>query len=130
RPRSSHLVELLLAREEPLRQQRQRGRGSGGTEIVDRAREPLVDEHRDGGGTRRLEARGQLGRIGARPQVAGGRRAPLDFGDRRQARRGERVPKAAHYATTSACENATSPSRRSAAAPEPTASASQPRPSR
>ena len=75
--------------------------------------------------------------IGVRPQVAGRRRAPLDLGDRREprrrrARRGS-VPSGGpprRGVGLPRRENATSSSSRRPAAPESTASAASPMPSR
>ena len=67
--------------------------------------------------------RASAGRVGVRPQVAGRGRAPLHLGDGAEAGLGERVPEAPHQAGTSCCVNAARASRRSAAAPESTASA-------
>ena len=49
------LDELVLGREEALREQRQAGRGPRSSEIVDAAAEALVDEHRHCRGTLALE---------------------------------------------------------------------------
>ena len=119
----AELDELVLRREEPLGEQRQAGGGSCSSEVVDAAAEALVDEHRHGRGAFPLEGRRQAGGIGVGPEVTGRRRSALDLGDRRQAVTGERVAETTHQRATSARENATRLSSRSAAAPESTASA-------
>ena len=85
-----------------------------------RAAEAFVDEHGERGGAGPLEPRRELSGIGVGAQVAGRRRAPLDLGDRREPRGGERV--AEPHAATASRENATSCSSRSAAAPDSSAS--------
>ena len=119
---SPELRQLVLRREEALGEQRQRGRGTRGAKIGDRAAEALVDEHRDGRCAGRLEAAASTRGIGVRPQVAGRGRPALDLGDRgepvlRRARHGA-VP----LARPPPREKAVSASSRSAAAPESTAS--------
>ena len=89
-------------------------------EVVPGAAEPLVDEHRHGACSRRVVGASDLRDVAVRAEVARRRRAPLELGDRAEARRGERVLEP--HATTASCENAISWSRRAAAAPESSAS--------
>ena len=87
----AHLAQMLGRREEALREERDVGHGPGGAEVVERAGEALVDEHRDraraGARVRRddvLDAR-------VRTDVAHRRRAPLELGDRAEPGLRERV---------------------------------------
>ena len=58
--------QVVLTREEPLREERQRRGRSSRTEIVPGAPEALVDEDRDRRGTCTLVRCGQRGRVGVR----------------------------------------------------------------
>ncbi len=89
----AQLHELVVSREEPLREQRQPDRGSRGPQVVDAAAEALVDEHRDRGSARPLECRGERGGIGIGPQLARRWRTALHLGDGGEARSGECVSK-------------------------------------
>ena len=89
-------LEMLVGREEPLGEERGGRRGACRSQVVPRAAEALVDEHRDrrrsGGGV----GGGDQGRVGVRAQVAGRRRAALDLGDRTEAGLRERVVEPSH----------------------------------
>jgi hypothetical protein len=54
-------------------------------EVGDRAAEPSVDQDGDRSRAGRLEGLRQERRVGARPEVAGRGRAPLDLGNTREA---------------------------------------------
>ena len=106
-------AQVLLGREEPLREQRQRRRRARRTQVVPRAAEALVDEDRDRGRAGALVRGGERCRIGVGTQVAGRRRAALHLGDRGQPGPAQRVREASHHGDSR--ENATSSSRRAAA---------------
>ena len=78
------------------------GRRAGGAEVVPRAAEALVDEHRDRSRARRGVGGRDHGRVGVGPQVAGRRRAALDLRDRAEAGLRERVVEASHQPGSSA----------------------------
>jgi hypothetical protein len=120
RPRPSQLVELPLGGEEALRKQRDVRRRTRGGEIRDLPTELLVDQDGESRRAGALERRRELARVGVRAQIARRRGAAFDLRDRGEARSGESSSEAAYQ--DSSCENATSASSRSAAAPEPTAS--------
>ncbi len=79
----AHGREVVARGEEAFREQRRLRRRACGAQVVERAREPLVDEH----GDRRCAVRRVRGdelldaRVGS--DVAHRRRAPLELGDRR-----------------------------------------------
>ena len=92
--RLARRAQVLLRREEALREQRQpRGRARR-AQVVPRAAEAVVDEHRDGRGARPLVRGCEPRGVGVRPDVAERRRPPLDLGDGAEPRAGERIPKA------------------------------------
>src|SRR3954447_848993 len=107
---------MLLGREKALRQQRQPGDSPRRTQVVERARERLVNEDGDGPRSARLVRRHDVLHPGAGADVAGRRRAPLELGDRAETGSGERVGEPHER------ENSTSSSSRAAAAPESIAS--------
>ena len=68
------LQEIQLLGEKALREERRRRRRARGSQVVERAAEPLVHEDRDGCSAGFLELRGQVGRdrhrVGGRPRRA------------------------------------------------------------
>jgi hypothetical protein len=65
------LQELDLLREEPLREQWDRCRSASCSQVVERAAETLVDEHRDRCGAGVSELQREACRICVRPEVTG-----------------------------------------------------------
>ena len=114
------LGEVGLLREEALAEQRELRRCARGAEVVERAAEAVVDEHREGGRSVVGELRREQRRVGIAAQLARRRRASLDLGDRSEPGCGEGVAEP-HAATTSR-EKATSCSSLVAAAPDSSAS--------
>ena len=86
-------AQVLLGREEALREQRQPDARARRPQIVPVAAEALVDEDGDGGCARALVVGSERSGLGIRTDVAERGRAPLELGDRAEAGLGERVPK-------------------------------------
>ena len=118
--RRLQLGEVGLLGEEALAQQRELRRCARGAEVVERAAEAVVDEHREGGCAVVGELRREQRRVGVAAELACRRRTSLDLGDRSEpgCRKGVAEP---HAATTSR-EKATSCSSLAAAAPDSSAS--------
>src|SRR5207248_5219429 len=116
RSRLPQLAQVLLRREETLREQRQVGRRPRRAQVVERARERGVHEDRNGPCASGLVSRDDLLDPRSGADVTGRRRAALELGDRTEAGSGERVRESHER------ENSTSSSSRIAAAPESIAS--------
>ena len=120
------LDQVVTVPEEPLGEKWDGARGPCRPQVVPRSAEALVDQDRDRCRPGRLVGEGEKPGIGVRAQVAGRRGAPLDLGNRSEARGRERIPEPSHQATASALEKATSSSSRAAAAPESSAAVAIP----
>ena len=75
-------VQMLIGREETLREQRQPDTGSGGSQIVPVAAEALVDEDRDDRSAGALVVGGESAGLGVGPDVTERGRATLELGNR------------------------------------------------
>ena len=84
-PASRAVRRCSSVEKKPLASSGSVGRRARGAQVVQRAAEALVDEHRHRRCAGACELRGELRRVGVGPQVAGRRRAPLDLGDRAEA---------------------------------------------
>src|SRR4029453_15990756 len=93
RSRVPRRPEVLLGREEPLREQRQPRRAARRTETVPRSPEPLIDEKPNPAAPGPLVRGGDDCRGSIGTEVASERRAALDFRDRGQSGSPERVLK-------------------------------------
>ena len=125
--RFARSAQILVRREEPLCQERQRRRRTRGTQVVPGAAEALVDEYRHGGRAGSLVCRGDRSRIRIGTEVARRRRAALHLRDRGQPRPTQRLLETSHHGDSR--ENATSSSRRAAARPLSIASSAAASPS-
>ena len=91
-------AQVVVRREEALREERELRPRPGGAEIVPAPAEALlVDQHRHRSRAGALVAGGESCRVGVRAEVAERGRAALHLGDRLQPRCRERIPEAAHY---------------------------------
>ena len=122
--RLPYVAEVLLGREEALGEQRQADTRARRTQVVERAGERVVDEHRDGARSSGLVRGHDVLHPRAGTDVAGRGRAAFELGDRAEAR-GRECVRELHER-----ENSTSSSSRAAAAPESIASRACARPSR
>jgi hypothetical protein len=95
-PIRAGLVEGRSIKEEPLREEREVGCGTGGPEVFPGSGEAPVDQDRDGCGAGLLEGPSERSRLRVRTEVAGRRRAPLHLGDRAQARGAQGVGESPH----------------------------------
>ena len=85
--------QVLLGREEALREERHGRARPRSAQVVPAAAEALVDEDGDRSGAGRRVLAREPRWVGVRPDVAERGRAPLDLRDRSEARAGERVTK-------------------------------------
>ena len=90
-------AQMLLRREEPFREERERRGRPRGAQVVPRAAEALVDEDRRRGRAGPLVRGSERSRVGVGPKVARRRRAALHLRDRGQAGATKSVLETSHH---------------------------------